>query len=1127
MIRRCHAAALAALATIATLGAVLPSPSRAATEGYYRFPSLRGETIVFTAEGDLWAVAAGGGTAMRLTTHPALETQAQISPDGRRVAFVASYDGQPDVYVMPIAGGEPKRLTFEGPRVILSGWAPDGRVAYASDNAVGPSWRFMPRLVDPETLRTEELPLADANEFGVSADGTVHFTRFGLQVTGDNARRYRGGAMAELWRWRPGEAEATRIAPTLGANLSRPMPSAGGLVALSDVDGLSNLVAIDVASGAVRALTRHRDFEVRAPATDGQRIVYQHGADLRLFDLASGEDRVIPIRLAGDFEQRRERFVRNPMNFVTGITLAHDGSRVAVSARGRVATAGLGPQRRIEIAAPETARVREARLSRDGRTVHAIVDVDGRSEIFALPADGSAGGRRLTDDGTVHRWRLHPSPDCRLLAHEDKLGRLYVLDLESGRNRLVDESPYAGDDARDGLAWSDDSRWLAFARPDSRALRDQIVVLEVASGRKATVTSDRYESYAPVFSPDGEWLYFLSDRNFRPTPGGPWGDRNMGPMFDRRTRIYALALRPDARFPFQPRNELSPATDGGSAGGDDAKSDGRTAERRRGDRETPVSAPAIVLDGLAGRLFEVPVDPGNYSELAHDGQRLYVLDRANAPDARPQLLAWTISDDPGKPKTVADNLAGYALSADRKRLMLIRAGGQGPQAAPVGDVLLVPAGDKLPDDLAKATVRLGDWSLAVEPELEWRQMFDEAWRMHRAFSFDPAMRGVDWDAARAKYAPLVARVAERSELDDVLAQMIGELGLLHSQMRPGDLRPDPDAPAPAWLGARLEAAEGGVRIARIYRTDPELPSERAPLAQPGVDAREGDLIVAVNGRPVATPGEVQAAIRQRAGQQVLLSLRREGREPHRTVVVPIPTERDQALRYGDWVESNRERVDARGRGRLGYLHLRAMGPPDVASFARDFHAAIDREGLIVDVRRNRGGNIDSWILNALMRRAWAFWQPPQGTPYWNMQQAFRGHIVVLADQLTYSDGETFAAGTRALGLGPVIGMRTAGAGIWLSDRNRLADNGAARIAEFGQFAIDGRWLIEGTGVAPDQAVDNLPVATARGGDAQLDAAIAWLERRLAEQPVQPLRAEPIPPFGTNAHDGTPPAARPR
>jgi tricorn protease len=1117
VITRFAASVLVALVSVAA-----SLPAEAVTEGYYRFPALRGETVVFTAEGDLWAVHASGGAARRLTTHPALETQAQISPDGRQVAFLASYDGQPDIYVMPIAGGEPKRLSFEGPRVILSGWTPDGRVAYASDNAIGPSWRFMPRLVEPTSGRVEELPLADANEIALAADGTVYFTRFGLQLTGDNARRYRGGAMAQLWRWRPGEAEATQLAATVAANLSRPLLSGERLIALADLDGVANLVTFDGGGTTPRALTRHQDFEVRSPSIDGSRIVYQHGANLRILDLADGEDRVLPIRLAGDFEQRRERFVRNPLNFLTGITLAPDGSRVVLSARGQVATAGLGPIRRIELAAAQTSRLREARLSIDGRTVHAIVDADGRSEIWSLPADGAPGGRQLTDDGTVHRWRLHPSPDGRWLAHEDKLGRLFLLDLESGRNRQIDESPYAGDDPREGLAWSADSRWLAFARPDSTALRDQVVVLEIASGRKATVTTDRYESYAPVFSPDGQWLYFLSDRNFQPTPGGPWGDRNMGPMFDRRARVYALALQAGTRFPFQPNDELAP-TPTEDEGGDAARDTGPGGNRNRSGGATANQARAIELEGLAERLFEVPIDPGNYSDLSTDGERLYVLDRINLPDARPQLLAWQISDDPGKPKTVADNLAGYALSGDRKRLLLIRAGGQGPQAAPIGDVLLVPAGDKLPDDLGKVTVRLGDWSLAVAPDQEWRQMFDEAWRMHRAFSFDPAMRGVDWDATRAKYAPLVARVAERSELDDVLAQMIGELGLLHSQMRPGDLRPDPDAATSAWLGARLEADEGGVRIARIYRTDPELPSERAPLARPEVAARDGDLITAINGRPVATVGDVQTAIRQRVGQQVLLQLRRGGGPSRQVVVVPVPTERDQALRYGEWVLSNRARVDANGRGRIGYLHLRAMGAGDVAAFARDFHSAVDREGLIVDVRRNRGGNIDSWILNALMRRAWAFWQPPQGTPYWNMQQAFRGHIVVLADQLTYSDGETFSAGTRALGLGPVIGMRTAGAGIWLSDRNRLSDNGAARIAEFGQFAVDGRWLIEGTGVAPDQIIDNLPVATARGGDAQLDAAISWLERKLGDQPVQPLRAEPIPPLGTNAHDGTPPA----
>jgi tricorn protease len=403
---------------------------------------------------------------------------------------------------------------------------------------------------------------------------------------------------------------------------------------------------------------------------------------------------------------------------------------------------------------------------------------------------------------------------------------------------------------------------------------------------------------------------------------------------------------------------------------------------------------------------------------------------------------------------------------------------------------------------------------------EWRQMFDDAWRMHREFSFDPAMRGQDWSQVRARYAPLLARVNDRSELDDLLAQMMSELGILHSQVRGAPLRADPEAPQAAALGAQLAADAQGVRVARIYRTDPELPSERAPLQQPGVDARDGDRLLAINGHPVRTVGDVADRLRQQAGQQVLLTLKRGAAPEHRTVVAPVRLDRDATLRYGDWVETNRAAVSAASGGRIGYLHLRAMGVNDMATFVREFYANVEREGLIIDVRRNRGGNIDSWVIEKLLRRAWAFWQPARAAAYPNMQQSFRGHLAVLADQFTYSDGETFAAGIKALKLGPVIGMRTSGAGIWLTDRNRLADNGVARVAEFGQFDLQGRWLIEGRGVAPDIEVDNLPVATAQGGDAQLDAAIANVLQRLRETPVPELKALPLPARGTPGHDGS-------
>jgi tricorn protease len=1082
--------------------------------GYFRFPAERAGTVVFTAEGDLWTVPLAGGTARRLTSHPAEESQAAISPDGRQVAFVAAYDGVSDVYVMSLAGGEPRRLSFDGGRVWLSGFDPDGSVVYATENVAGPSWRRMLRAVDPATGAQRELPLADAYDAAFDATGGVYFTRFGLQVSGDNARDYRGGAMAQLWRWGGTQGvEAEAIASDAGANLMRPMWRDGRLYVVADLDGVANLWSMDARGGDRVQLTRHATFEVRGASMGGGRIVYQHGADLRVYDLASGTDRAIPVTLASDFEQRRERFLKKPLSFAAGITFAPSGERVVLGARGRIALAGTGPLRRVEVALPAEARARNAVLSVDGASVYAIVDQGAASEVWRFPADGSPGGAPITRDGTAHRWRLYPSPDGRWLAHDDKGGRLWITDLRAGSTRLLDESVHARDDAFQGLAWSPDGRWIAVARPDSRRLLDQIVLLEAGGTRNAVLTSDRYPSESPAFSRDGRWLYFLSDRHFQPVPGGPWGDRNTGAFFDRRGKAYALALQAGNRFPFQPLDELAPA-DGAAVA---ASADGNTDKAAKADAP---ALPAIELDGLAARLYEVPLAAGNYLALAADAERLYLLERDAAPDAKPVLKTLAVSDAAPQPEVFLADVQAFFLSADAKKLLLVRTGNDPTAPQAPGEMLIVEAGAKAPGDLGKAQVRVADWNLAIDPVAEWTQMFDDAWRMQRVFSFDPGMRGVDWDAVRERYRPLVARVTDRAELDDLLAQMIGEVGLLHSQVRGGEFRADPDAVPAASLGAAFEDTADGVRIARIWRTEAELPSERGPLQRPGVDAREGDRVVAVDGRPVRTAGDIALALRQRAGQQVLLTLARGDAAPHRTVVVPVALDRDATLRYGDWVARTRDKVEAAGGGRIGYLHLRAMGPGDMANFVREFYAQYDRDGLVIDVRRNRGGNIDSWVIEKLLRRAWAFWQPPGSAPYWNMQQTFRGHLVVLADSFTYSDGETFAAGVKALGLGPVVGTPTAGAGIWLSDRNRLADNGIARIAEFGQFDAQGRWLIEGRGVAPDVRVDNLPHATARGDDAQLDAALELLAQRLAERPVKPAAAQPIPPRGTPGHDGS-------
>jgi tricorn protease len=1121
--------------------AVPPLPPLAAegpATGYYRFPAAAGDTLVFTAEGDLWTAPIDGGAARRLTSHAGEETEAAISPDGTRVAFAASYDGGVEAYVMPLAGGTPKRVSFDGTRVYVQGWTPRGEVLYASSAQVGPGWRRVLRAVDPATLATRTLPLDDAIEGAFDpASQTVYFTRLGLQLTNDNARRYRGGALARLWRWDGGDAEAMRIVPRPasagdaaatgladGAQ-ARPMWWQGRLYFVGDGDGTHNVWSMNADGSDARQHTRHRGWDVRGARLDAAsgRIVYQLGADIHRLDLADGSDHLLPLTLNSDLEQRRERFRKDPLDYLSTVTFGPHDRHVVITTRGQMAKVAPGPERRVEIAVPQESRARAGVASVDGKFVYAIVDSTGEQEIWRFPADGSASGAKaLTSDGVTQRWKIVPSPDGRYLAHDDKRGRLWLLDLDSGANSEIDRGPGVGDDVYASIVWSADSKTLALTRPDSARGLNQVLLYSLPEKKLTRLTSDRYESFAPAFSRDGKWLYFLSNRRFAATPSAPWGDRNLGPMFDRRTQVFAYALVADARFPFRADDELEIAKGADKEDGKpDSEPEKAEADKKADGKKEPPKAAAIAWEGLAERLYEVPLEAGNYRALAADPDRLYLLAETDGDGSDLKTLA--IRNDGPKPDTFASGVREFALSGDAKKLFYRTGSADSDEA---GDLYIVAAGAKAPDggELRKAQVRVGDWILNISPAREWRQMFHDAWRMHRDFLFDQKLRGVDWTATRKKFEPLVARLTDRSELDDLLGQMTGELGILHSQIRPGETRKDGETAVGAGLGARFARVANGARIEHLYRTEPELPSARGPLARPEVGARVGDVLVAVNGRPVTSVDDVSVLLQNQAGQQVLLAFERAaaGSAPATTferVVSPIPLDRENTLRYLDWVEGNRIAVERASAGRFGYLHLRAMGGGDIATFARDFYANVEKQGLILDVRRNRGGNIESWVIEKLLRRTWAFWGGHEQTaPNWNMQQTFRGHLVVLIDQLTYSDGETFAAAVKALELGPLVGMRTAGAGVWLSDRNALSDRGMARAAEFGQYAADGRWIIEGQGVAPDIEVDNPPHASFLGKDAQLDAALAYLETKVKDEPVVDPKLEAIPSLGTAAKD---------
>ncbi|HKB94680.1 MAG TPA: S41 family peptidase, partial [Gaiellaceae bacterium] len=694
-------------------------------------------------------------------------------------------------------------------------------------------------------------------------------------------------------------------------------------------------------------------------------------------------------------------------------------------------------------------------------------DASGEVELWRYPANGIGQATRLTSGGDILRWDPVPSPDGKRVAHTDKNHRLWLTDVASTTTTKLAESAY--DDIGD-VAWSPDSRWLVWT--DAAPTRmNRVFLYDTKTQATSPITSDRYDASSPVFSPDGKWLWFLSDRTFRTVVPAPWGNRAPEPFFDKPTKIYALQLDPSARFPYAPADELH-ATDGATARLRDRGMGGAGNRRASVARDSQSRSPAvpqsagIALEGLAARLYEVPAPAGNYSHLGTDGKRLYYLsaERGEGRDGR-DLVSLEISHEKPKPKTLLDGVASYELSADGKKMLVRKA----------GELYVVDPASVTKEKLAEAKLDLAGWSLEVDPRREFAQMFTDAWRLERDYYWDPAMRGLDWKAVGAKYEPLAARVTSRAELSDVLAQMVAELQTLHTFVRGGDLRAGRDSALPASLGARLQKIDGGFRVAHIYRADPDEPASLAPLARPGVDVHDGDVITAVNGVPAASVSDLGELLQSQAGKQVLLSVAANPKAAAREViVVPITPNEEAGLRYTEWEYTRRLAVDSLSHGRIGYLHLRAMGAGDMDQFERDFYPEVGKDALVVDMRNNRGGNIDSWILEKLMRRPWMYWQPRKGEPYWNMQSAFRGPMIVLVNENTASDGEAVSEGFRRLGLGKVLGTRTWGGEIWLSSSNVLVDRGIATAAENGVYGPEGHWLIEGHGVDPDIVVDNPP-----------------------------------------------------
>ncbi|MEM6648538.1 MAG: S41 family peptidase, partial [Bacteroidota bacterium] len=947
------------------------------------------------------------------------------------------------------------RVSWDSARPVA--WAADGRLIARTRAYAGlPDTRLI--LIDADTGDVEQVPLAQSAEVSLTSDGAMVFARLPRQ--GSNSRWYKGGLAQKLWRYTPSTDEAQPLTTDYPGTSRQPNVMADGRVYfLSDREGAMNIWSMTPDGADLQRHTTYDDWDIQELAGDGTTLIYRLGADLWTMNPATDANAKVPITLVSDREQMLTDWEDEPMRRLSDAAVAHDGKRVAFVSRGELFVAPVGSGRVVHASHNSGVRYRSVVFGADSSHVFALSDRSGELEWWRAALDGLTPPTRLTDGPAMLREDGTVSPNGRYLAQTDYDDRLWLVDTESGRTTKIADADVSG-----SVGWSPDSRYVVFSQ-STPSLMSALHAYDTEDETTRVLTSDRFMDRNPVFSADGHWLYFISTRTWSSSVGSPWGERAPQPHFEDTAKLYAMPLRADAAFPFAAPDELA-----------HAKADADTT--RRWD--------------LAHLLREVPMPAGSYFGLMANDKRLFMRSGRD-------LMALDLKPE-AEPVRVVQG-AGYAeLSPDGKNLLVSKG----------GSMYVIPSTsgkDAKLDD--KKEVMMDGLRFAVDKRDEWTQIYHDAWRLHRDYFWDPNMHGVDWETMRDKYAALLPRVGARQELSDLQAMLVSELSLLHSSAGGGDVRREDLNVSPASLGGHFErdADTGGFRLVHRYASDPDLPDQRSPLAHPDVQIEEGSVILAVNGQQASEAMHLGQLLMDQAGKHVRLAVQDPDGTEREVIVTPMSSGAAFNLRYHEWEHTRRLQTHDASDGTIGYVHLRSMGRGDINQWTREFYSQTNRQGLIVDVRHNNGGNIDSWVLSQLLRRAWSYFQPRRGAPSGNMQYSYNGHLVVLVDERTASDGEAFADGFRRLGLGESIGMRTWGGEVWLTSSNRQVDGGIARASEIGVYGPEGEWLIEGWGFVPDQTVDNLPHATFNGQDAQLEAAIAHLQALIAEDP----RVMPEPP----------------
>ena len=1047
-----------------------------------RFPTVSGNQLVFSYAGDLYTTGINGGMARKLTSDVGYEMFPKFSPDGKEIAFTGQYDGNTEVFKIPATGGVPQRLTYTatlgrddigdrmGPNNIVMTWTPDGKnIVYRSRKKSFNDFRGQLYTVDVSGGLSKEIPLSDGGFASYSPDGSK--LAFNWVFREFRTWKYYRGGMADdirIYDFKSGKVDKVTDSP---AQDVFPMWIGTEIYFVSDRDRTANLFVYDTATKATRKVTDFTDYDIKFPSHSDTHIAFEKGGYIYLFDVKTQESKKLTINIANDQPWSRNEW-KNASKTITGAALSPNGERVVFSARGDIwslpATKGITRN----LTSTSGVNERGADWSPDGKHIAYISDKTGEFEIYMEKQDGSEEPVQLTKGGNTYIFSLEWSPDSKKILYNNKKRELCYVDVDTKNVTVVETS-----DRSTGFSysWSPDSKWITYTRP--QADMTVIRLYNLDNKKSHEVTENWYESSSPTFSRDGKYLFFTSARDFNPV----YSQTEWNHAYVDMSRIYFITLAKETPSPFAPENDVVKVGE----------------EEKKDTTNTKVKVVKIDLDGIQDRVLSLPVNAGSYYGVTAVDNKVYYATMS----ASSQESKMKVYDLKEKKETELGSKVNFALSANGKKMLVRMDGKWGVIDLPTSKINI----DKAVD--------LSNMKVNVDLKAEWQQMYDEAWRQMREFFYDPGMHGVNWKDVYKKYNQLVPYIGHRSDLAYITGEMIGELNVGHAYSQNGE-KPEPERIKTGLLGAEISRDKSGYfRIDEILKGANWSKELTSPLRAVGVNVNEGEYIISVDGTPVNTTDDLYKLLVGKANTEVMLEVNSKPSPAGSREVLVNTIDDESALYYHKWVHGNIAKVSEQTGGKVGYLHIPDMGVEGLNEFAKYYYPQVLKEGLIIDVRGNGGGNVSPMIIERLMR------QLTYMTMHTGQQQGDANPVgmhvgpkVTLLDKYSASDGDLFPYRFQVNKIGKTIGTRSWGGVVGYSGSIPLIDGGSIVTPSYAPYDKDGKgFIIEGTGVVPDIIIENDPADQYKGIDAQLNKAVEVVLQELKEHPVKlaPVPAYPV------------------